>query len=451
MIGAGESVVVIGGGFAGLAAATALAEAGVRVTLLEKRPRLGGRASSFRDAVTGDTVDNGQHLFMGCYTETLAFLRRIRTADRIAFQPDLTVEFLEPGRAPDRLRCWPLPAPWHLAGGLAGLRGLSWREKWAARRVARAAREAPAASLNGTSVSEWLRDLGQSERVRQRFWDVVAVAALNDDPARASAALFAQVLSQGFFASRAGSRLGVSRVGLSDLYTDAAAQFVAARGGAVRTGVGVSRLLIGDGRVEGLFLSDGQTLTADAYISALPWQALRQALPAEWVARDAWFGRLAQLRASPIISINLWFDRSVTSVEFAALLTTQIQWLFNKQRLFAASGTPAGYLSLVISGAHGLIERSSEELTTMAVEEFRRLVPSARSARLRHAHVIKERHATLSAAVEVTPHRLPQETPLPNFFLAGDWTASALPATIESAVASGHRCAALARRYLGHG
>jgi uncharacterized protein with NAD-binding domain and iron-sulfur cluster len=189
-------VIVVGGGLAGLAAATALAEAGVRVTLLEKRARLGGRASSFRDAATGDTVDNGQHLFMGCYTETLAFLRRIGTADRIAFQPELQVEFLEPGRAPDRLRCWPLPAPWHLAGGMAGLRGLSWREKWAARRVAQAARHtasedaarAPSAtSLNGTSVSDWLRSLGQSERMRQRFWDVVAVAAHNDDPARASA------------------------------------------------------------------------------------------------------------------------------------------------------------------------------------------------------------------------------------------------------------------------
>jgi zeta-carotene desaturase len=210
----------------------------------------------------------------------------------------------------------------------------------------------------------------------------------------------------------------------------------------VRAGVSVSRIVIGDGRVEGLFTSDGQTLTADAYISALPWQALRQTLPPACVARDAWFGRLAQLRSSPIISINLWFDRPVTSIEFAALLTTQTQWLFNKQRLFAASGTPAGYLSLVISGAHDLIERSSEELTAMAVGELRRLVPTARSARLRHAHVIKERHATLSDAVDVTPHRLSQETPLPNFFLAGDWTASALPATIESAVASGHHCAA---------
>ncbi len=441
------SVVVIGGGFAGLATATALAEAGVRVTLLEKRSRLGGRASSFRDAATGDTIDNGQHLFMGCYTETIAFLRRIGTLDRIASQPNLHVTFLEPGRSPDVLHCLLLPAPWHLASGLAGLRGLTWGEKWAARRVADAVRDG-AVAANGATVAEWLRHLGQSGRIAERFWNVIALAALNDEPSRSSASLFAAVLSQAFFASSAGSRLGVSRVGLSELYTDAAVRFVESRGGVVRTGVGVSGIAVDGGRVQRVHLSNGETLQASTYTSAVPWKELSQMLPPTLVAGDPWFGRLRQLRSSPIISINLWFDRPVTTVEFAALLKTQTQWFFNKQQLFAQSGTPASYLSLVISGAHALIERPSEELTAMAVEELRQLVPASGAAHLVHAHVIKERHATLSPAVDVTRHRLEQETPIPNLLLAGDWTASALPATIESAVASGHRCAALARQRL---
>ncbi len=442
------SVVVIGGGFAGLAAATALAEAGVRVTLLEKRSRLGGRASSFRDAATGDTIDNGQHLFMGCYTETIAFLRRIGTLDRIAFQPNLHVTFLEPGRSPDVLRCPPLPSPWHLAGGLVGLRGLTWGEKWAARRVARAVRAGGASAANGAAVGEWLRRLGQSDRIAERFWNIIALAALNDEPSHSSAGLFAAVLSQALFASGSGSRLGVSRVGLSELYTEAAVRFVESRGGVVRTGIGVAGVAVDGGRVQRVQLSNGEVLQASVYISAVPWRELSLMLPSSLVADDPWFARLQRLRSSPIISINLWFDRPVTTVEFAALLKTQTQWLFNKQRLFAESGTPARYLSLVVSGAHALIERPSEELTAMAVEELRRLVPASGAARLIHAHVIKERHATLSPAVDVTPYRLEQETPIPNLLLAGDWTASALPATIESAVASGHRCAALARKLL---
>src|SRR5215472_16622767 len=223
-----EDVVIIGGGFAGLTAGVALSKAGRRVRLLEQRPHLGGRAYSFLDSHTGAVVDNGQHIMMGCYHATLEFLEEIGTSDRVRFQPRLAVHFLDPSGRLTALRCAGLPAPWHLLAGVFASNSFGLRQKWEVLRLEYRRRRA-GNGLKGKSVDEWLHSLGQSEALRRNFWDLLCIAALNEDPRIASAVLFERVLHLALFRSPSDSRIGLPRAGVSDCYTQAAAAYFASR------------------------------------------------------------------------------------------------------------------------------------------------------------------------------------------------------------------------------
>src|SRR2546428_1804674 len=263
--GAGRTpeAIVVGGGFAGLSAATLLAERGVRVLLLEARPYLGGRARSWVDPQTGSTVDNGQHLFLGCYRDTLRFLDRLGSADRLNLQPRLSVPFVEPGGAVSVFALAPLPiVPWSLLAGLLRFPGLAFRDRLGLLRVAlevrRRSRRAPPAAgddLDDLSVSSWLRALGQSARADERLWHPLATAALNEDPGRASPALLLPVPRELFLGAAGRFLVGPPRVGLSDLYADARAQYLRARGSEVRLRAQVRALLFERGRCAGVLLA----------------------------------------------------------------------------------------------------------------------------------------------------------------------------------------------------
>lgn len=426
-----HDVIIIGGGFAGLSAATALAERGLRVTLLEARQRLGGRAYSFRDEATGDLVDNGQHLFMACYRETRRFLGRIGTERHLRFQPDLRVDFRTPDARRTALRCPRLPAPYHLLAGFASLSTVSVGDIFRLRHVMADLAVGDPRARAALTVSEWLRRNRQSEGIRSNFWTPLTVAALNESPGVASAGDLATVLRQGFMGSREDARLGLSVVGLSELYTAAARGYVEGRGGEVRLGAPVAAIDCRRDRCEGVTLKDGTRLTADAVISAVPPTALLPLLPdVDW---------LRPLPTSPIVSINIWFDRPVMAEPFAGLLGTECQWAFNRSMIL--NSPSRGYVALVISAARDHIRRSQQDLVRLAVTDLRRLFPEARSACVTRAFAVKEREATLSPAVGIL--RPGQKSPARNLFLAGDWTDTGLPATIESAVVSGHRCAEL--------
>jgi len=441
-----EDVLIIGGGFAGLTAGVALSKAGRRVRLLEQRSHLGGRAYSFRDSHTGAVVDNGQHILMGCYHATLQFLEEIGTSSRVRFQPQLALHFLDrPGRL-TALRCPGLPAPWHLLAGVLASNSFDFRQKLEVLRLEYRGRRARNGS-EGKSVDEWLRSLGQSEALRRNFWDLLCIAALNEDPRIASAVLFERVLRLALFSSPGDSRIGLPRVGLSDCYTQAAATYIATRGGRVETGRSASEFLIsGDGTsrhpnpkprlvCEGVRLADGEVIQARAVLSAVPCFQLGRLLPPDLLPS---FPAVTALRPAPIISINLWFDRPVTDLDFVGLRGTILQWLFNKGKIF---GSPDGYVSLVISGAHQHIYRSREELLAIALRELRDLLPMARQATLAHSIIIKERFATFSPRPDAERLRPPSTTTVRGFYLAGDWTATGLPATIEGAVKSGYTAA----------
>ena len=371
-----DEVIIIGGGFAGLAAGVALAEAGKRVCLLEQKPYLGGRARSFRDPTTGSVVDNGQHLFMGCYHSTVRFLKTLGTLDRLQFQPRLAVSFLDRDGSLTRLDCPDWPSPWHLLLGVLRSASFSFKQKLEVLRLGKDIRVAGqnSAPSAGESVTAWLGRRGQSEGLQRNFWDLLCIAAMNEDPHIASAQLFERVLRLALFSSAADSRLGIARVGLSECYTAAAAAFIEARGGRVQTGCGVKQTQIVDGACRGVELAGGEKIEGVPVISAVPWHHLAVMLPGDLVRRDPFFAAAVALRPAPIISINLWFDGPITDLEFAGLRGTTIQWLFNKSRILGASDH---YVSLVLSGAHEHLSRSKEELLAIAVRELGDMLPGS--------------------------------------------------------------------------
>lgn len=435
-----KEILIIGGGFAGLAAGVELASRGFSVTLVERKGHLGGRAWSFRDPVTGSILDNGQHLLMGCYRETRAFLEKIGTLDRVAFQRDLRIDFASPGGRHVRFRTFPLPAPFHLLGGFLTFRGLSVGDKWrvlklvgACRRMVHGAPE-ERDRLDRKSVTEWLTELGQGPRARQRFWDPFALATLNDHPERGSAALFERVLGEAFFSGRRGdSRIGISTVGLSDLYTEAAEDFITARGGHFLLQSPVVRLHFRGREFQEAELEGGRRVSAEVLLVTVPFTALRKILPESMLYEDPFFFPLRDLNVSPIVAVNLWFDREITKNPLVGFWGTRLHWLFNKGRHFK-EGPP--YFSLVISGAREEMGMPAPQLIESSLKELGSIYPEVGRARLIRSMVLKEPEATLAPAVGVSKKRLSQNTPYRNLFLAGDWTETGLPATIESAVRS---------------
>jgi squalene-associated FAD-dependent desaturase len=435
-----NDVLVIGGGFAGLAAGVALAEAGRVVRLLEQKPHLGGRARSFLDPATGSKVDNGQHIFMGCYHATIRFLSTIGTLDRVRFQKDLTLHFLDRDKRLTVLQCPALPSPWHVLLGVLRSGSFAFKEKLEILRLGGSLQWGKAMEHGSErlSVREWLTKLGQSERLQRNFWDLICVAALNEDPAVASAALFERVVRLALFTSPEDSRVGIPRVGLSEVYVDAAAAYIRSRDGRVECGRGVAGLLISEGRCRGVRLSSGEQIEAQDVLSAVPPFQLASLLPGELLRHEPFFAPVVSLRPAPIISINLWFDRAITNLDFVGLRGVTIQWLFNKGKIL---GVGENYVSLVLSGAHRHIARGKEELLATAMLELGELFPQAQKASLLHSLVIKERSATFSPTWEAERLRPAARTPVRGLYLAGDWTATGLPATIESAVQSGYNAA----------
>ena len=428
-----KRVVIIGGGFAGLAAGVRLSERGYEVHLLERRNHLGGRAYSFIDAKTGDVVDNGQHLFMGCYHHTIAFLDKIGRLDRLRFQDRPRVDFLDRDGFTS-FDCPPIPAPLNVLAGLIRMKGIGIGDKLRTFNVGRAIKSNGKLSPGALTVDQWLDELGQSARIKKRFWQPMVVATLNQSPDIASARMLKVVLQEAFGGSSKDSNIGISRVGLSDLYTDGANDFIKSRGGKVQTGAQVRSLVIEGGVVVAVELKDGQRVEGDYFISAVPPEALFAILPDE--LKDEEFASLLTLGSSPIVSINLWFDRPIIDREFVGLLETRSQWIFNKD-LIMSPGKQSNQVAVIISAARDFVDWTKNDLVDMAISDLHELLPASRAASLLHSVIVKEREATLSHSVESDSLRPGPRTSISNLILAGDWTDTGLPATIESAVMSG--------------
>lgn len=428
-------VVVIGGGFAGLSAATALAEQGVRVLVLEARPTLGGRATAFTDPATGERVDNGQHVLVGGYHETFRFLSRLNTAADVYVQPDLHIDVIDRHGRSSSLKCPPLLPPLHLLGGVIRWKGIDWRDRAALVHMRRFD-EGPGRE----TVRQWLTRHRQTPRLVELLWEPLAVAALNQPIDEASGAAFAAVLRRMFTSDRRDCALGLPLKALDELYAIPARDYIERAGGAVR--VSAPARLTCEGRAT-VRVRD-ETLPAKAVICATAWYGLPSLFPDRPAALEDVLRAAESTAASPIVTVNLWFDRPVTSHTFVGLPGRAMQWVFDKRAIL---GGASSHLSLVSSGANALVGQTNQELVDLALGELTAALPAVRGAELRRAVVVREKRATFSVAPG-QPRRPPLETPIPGLFLAGDWIDTGLPATIEGAVVSGHRAAAAALRFL---
>ena len=431
---------MIGAGLAGLSSGVALAEAGFRVTLLEQRPFLGGRASSY-SLPDGEQIDNCQHVTLGCCTNLDDFYRRVGALKKIACYSRLV--FVDRAGHRAVMEASALPPPLHLAPSLAFYPALSWGEKQgigeAMLAIARRGGYNNDGDAAGRSMLDWLRAHGQSEAAISRFWSVVLVSALNEELARIEARYGLDVFWKAFLSARSGYIVGIPRVPLSELY-EGCRTAIEQRGGEVLCRAPVRMLNEEGGRISGVAIGGGRQFSADFYVLAVPHEAALKLLPERSVANEPQFSQIRNLQVSPITSAHFWFDRDVMAEPFVTLLDRTTQWIFNKSRL--SEGPPEGrYLQSVISASHALVQRSRQEIIDLCLAELRQVLPESREATLIKATVVKETAATFSPQPGSDRWRPSQRTPLCNLFLAGDWTATGWPATMEGAVRSGYLAA----------
>jgi zeta-carotene desaturase len=442
-------VLIVGAGVSGLRAAVELAARGARVTVLEARPVLGGRATAFVHPQTGERVDNGQHVLLGCYSETFAFLRQIGTEDRVRIQPALEVDFVDRQGVQSRLRLPSLPAPMNLLAGLLDWTALGWSDRMSAARLAGPIRIAQAelhartngrkpsriAASPGETVEEWLINNGQTARIREMLWEPLALAALNQSVRTAAAPPFAAVLAQMFGTDARDASLALPACPLDELYAEPSRRFVESRGGEVRIG-SPARIHLSKGFATHAE-ARGMRFVAGTFVAAVPWYALPELFEGETAPVDELRAAAARTQASPIASVNLWLDRPVLRTPFLGLPGRTMQWVFDKEQMFEAS---ASHLTLVSSGADAVMALDNDALIALALEELRDALPDARGAKVVRASVVRERRATYSLAPG-QPQRPGTATAVKGLVLAGDWIDTGLPATIEGAAMSGRRAA----------
>jgi len=442
-------VAVIGGGFAGMAAAIALQERRHDVVLLERRGLLGGRATSYRDALSGEDVDNGTHLMIGAYAATLDLVARASAEDLLLVQDRLRIDYVD-DHGSSALDCPPLPAPLHLLAGLLGLR-LPWRVRFEALRFGLAA--ALGRRPDGITLAEWFRRTGQGQEARRLLWDPLATAILNETPERAAAVLFYNVYREAFLSRHAASRLVFLRRGYGVLH-ERLARYLEGRGGAIRRRALAEAVELEGDRATGVrYLQRPMTreeiragrratperVAADAVIAAVPWKTVPQLVP-EPHRSAAPFGGLARLRGSPIVSIEMWLDRVVVDRAMVGLRGCEVEWVFDKGRLYGRVGAPQ-HLAFIVSAAYRSVPRPNAELVAAAETALRRYFPAMSAAAVTRSLVIREPDATFASDPEAETLRPGTTTPIKGLFLAGDWTDTGLPATIEGAVRSGFAAA----------
>ncbi len=435
-------VAIIGGGLAGLAAACALS-ACANVTLYERRPYLGGRASSYEHPGTGEVLDNCQHILLGCCTNLLDFYHRIGSEQKIRWYKRLT--FLEPGGRASEIEPSFLPAPLHNAFSFLCVPMLSLRDKLGiAFALARLMPSLP--KDDGRPFSDWLQRAGQTPNAIKRFWEPVLVSALNEDLDKTSTAYAGYVFRESFLKSARAGEMGVPMVPLTELYASAA-QYIQQRGGEVKLRSAVTGVEPDGDCVRILTANADEEIHADYAILAAPFGSVARLLP-EGLQRDALQAQAEHFMPSPITGIHLWFDREITELDHAVLLDRTIQWMYHKSRIQrnyrsgdSSLQSQGSYVELVVSASKSLVEMPRQEIIDLAIRELAEFFPIVREAKLTKATVVKEVHATFSPSPGCDAFRPSPVTAWPRIFLAGDWVQTGWPATMEGAVRSGYLAA----------
>jgi squalene-associated FAD-dependent desaturase len=451
---------VIGGGLAGLSSAVALADAGLQVRLFEKRPHLGGRATSYT-LPDGSEVDNCQHVTLGCCTNLADFYRRVGADSKVRFYDRLYFVDKQ-GRRSTMKASALLPPPLHMAPTFLFFDALPFGDKRAiAKALLAIARSGGSPKgIEGVSMLDWLRRMKQTPGAVERFWRVVLVSALDEELDRTDAGYGIDVFWKAFLGSRDGYRIGIPSVPLADLY-EGCRKAIVQRGGEVKLRTGVREIRVCEGRFECAVLEDGSEVSADVCIAAVPHETLLSLAPKQLSEEGGPLSDLCRIRTSPITGVHFWFDRAVMAEPFLTLLDHTTQWVFNKSRLYQVESNGADgasdlvdgqrtqYLQLVISASYDLVPRSRQEIIDLCRRELLDVLPATRDAELVKATVIKEVHATFSPEPGVDRWRPAQDIGVKSLYLAGDWTRTGWPATMEGAVRSGYLAAEAALGALG--
>jgi squalene-associated FAD-dependent desaturase len=426
--------IVVGAGCAGLACATTLSE-NRNVLVLEKRNMLGGRACSYPDPQTGEIVDNGQHLLLGCYLETRKFLERINQTRALPFRDRFHTPMVGPDRMIHNLTTWNVPAPLHLLLGFLCYTAIPWGDRLKIFKVASSLKDP--STFENLSCTQWLTMMGFSKISRERFWDLIILATLNVHPDLAPANLLAVVLQEGFLKSRENSKVGLANVGLSDMYAEPSKMYIEAHRGEVRMREGVEEVLVVDDKVIGVKLHSGEQINATNVVLTVPPSAL-QKITIRHFQIQALIEKTNALKPSPILSLHIWGEFPKFDAAYMGFWGTHFHWAFQKSKVYGDQTTK--HWTLVASGALHLADYDKEKLIEIAQAELKNL-PGFASVKIERAKLVRELEATWIPPLHVSEARLGTKTPVQGLYFAGDWTDTGLPCTIESAVLSGHRAA----------
>jgi len=427
-------VVVIGGGLAGLAASAALAEHGADVTLLESRPRLGGRASSFLDTTTNELIDNCQHVALGCCTNFLHLCKSLGVADQFHRESELC--FIGPAGTRNRFSAGLLPAPFHLMSSFRRLDYLSRADK---RALARGLRKLAAEQVtpdDPRSFLDWLKTQNQPQSAIDRFWHVVLVSALSETLDRIDIPNARKVFVDSFLANKRGWEMLVSKDPLDVLYDGKITDELTSRGVTIRLQSGVNQLQIQNGRIASAELRSGETISADYFILAVPHHQVAKILP-EQLRESSEFSQLEKLETAPISSVHLWFDRPAIPNRHAVLIGRLSQWVFNRTELLGKKSGQGYSYQVVISASREIKNRSQDDVLNEVLNELQSIWPEANRENLTHWRMVTEHRAVFSVRPGSEQFRPNQQSSIENLQLAGDWTKTGWPATMEGAVRSG--------------
>ena len=456
-----RTVVIIGGGIAGLAAAVRLVQLGIKPIVLEKRPFLGGRAYSFTDSETGIEIDNGQHVFVGACDQFVQYISDIGASDQIALGERIGFPVLKSGKT-SWLKARKLPGLFSNLSALLGYRHVGTVGKlrilWGllSIKLTRLDSDSRTDSYHDvTTFDDWLRDHRQNNETIRNFWNLIILPSLNDDITAVSSHTAISLFKIALLGSSRNPAMGIPLSGLSTLVGDNARRFIEAHGGEVRTGIDVESLHIADGAIKGACTASGDLIEGEAVIAAVPAAAMTQLIPGGSGAPDDFFTPAESVRSAPIVAVHIWYDRPVLSEKFVAVLDSPLQWVFNDTELKNQNGRAGTgstqHVVISLSGAWEWQDRSKHELRDIFTAEMEKVFPAARLATIDRFTVVKMLEATFRVTPGSRKSRLSQRTPLPGFYLAGDWTDTGWPSTMESAVRSGNLAAEYIAEDIGTG
>jgi squalene-associated FAD-dependent desaturase len=451
-----RQVVVIGGGIAGLAAGVRLVQLGIKPIVVEKRPFLGGRAYSFIDSETGIEIDNGQHVFVGACDQFQQYIKDIGAWDQVRLEERLALPVLKNGRL-SWLRARKLPGLLANLSALLGYRHVGIRGKlwilWGLLSI-RLTRLGPGSPHDNILFEDWLRDHGQNDETIRNFWNLIILPSLNDDISVVSAYTGIMLFKIALLGPVGNPTMGVPLVGLSTLAAENARNFIERHGGEIRTGVDVASLKIDDARISGVLAASGELIEAEAVVSAVPATSLTPLLPggtSESSGPDDFFTPAETIKTAPIVAVHIWYERPVLRQKYMAVLDSPLQWVFNDTDLKSRDDGGGQHIVISLSGAWEWKDRSKQELRQIFTTEMARIFPDTQTATITKFTVVKMLEATFRAVPGTQKARLSQRTPLPGLYLAGDWTDTGWPSTMESAVRSGNLAAEYVAADIGTG